>query len=181
MADYRQLANHGAKRVATVAVALRYTAALFAGGAGAGAVAGGAGLILMGAPLMLGLLVGLALGLPIIGLWRLRAGLALVAALPDRVRNLPTSIEIAQADLGQLVAGLRRLRGNPRTPWAFVNTLRATVRAYERINGLNPSHLASAGLALNPAALLAGALSAVWAAATLILGGAILALALLFR
>lgn len=179
MNDYRHLATQLAESIASVAAGLRLTAGLFAAGSGAGALAGGVGVILLGAPPVLGLLLGLALALPIIGLWRLRVGLALVGSLPERVRAVPGNLHEAQADLGDLAAQLSHLRATPQAPQAFVATLRTTVRAYQRLHGLSPTHVVSAGLSLNPATVLAGTASALWAAGTSILGAGILMLGLL--
>ncbi len=181
MVDYRNLAHQQAERVAAVASALHATAGTFAACAAAGAAAGAAGMVLAGAHLAVGLLVGLVLGLPIVGLWRLRAALALVSSLPSRLRPLPEPLERGLNDLSDVSADMARIKTNPKTPRAYANTLRRTVQAYQRLEGLRSTSLLSAGLTLHPATLMAGAVSALWAVGSTILGLAILSLALLLR
>ncbi len=176
MTDYRRLTESVIDRLVSIASGLRATAGVLIAASAIGAVLGGVGLHLFGAHPMLATAIASLLAVPIIGLWRLRCGLSSLVDVAGLLRSLPGGLSGTRERLGDLVSDLPT---RPRNPRAFGRTLRALSQAVQYLEASSPTSLGAAGLAVTPAALLAGLLAAFWATGAVLVGATIFFLALL--
>lgn len=118
----------------------------------------------------LGLVLGLGVSFPALILWRFRAGLEPALAIPAQLRELPTSVDDVKDDLVPFIEALSTVVDKPKTPRAFIHSVRGTKAAIEAFNDSTYGRLLGGVTVLHPAALLAGGTATMFATGSLALG-----------
>ncbi len=157
-------------RLSLVVRGLRGTALTFAVASLLGAVLFWIGLLRMGAPWWLGILPFVVFAIPAFGLWRLRAAMEPALDLPAKIRSLPVDTAGLGDDFSAVAASLAEAKVAPKSPRAFVASIRATKGALDALNETRIGSVVVGALPLHPAGLAAGGVACLWAAAVFIVG-----------
>ncbi len=158
------------ERLTIIVKGLRFVATVFIVLACLGGLLTLIGFVLAGWPWWLGFLLGLILALPAFFLWQFRKGLEQALTLPDRIRELPTSLEDVMDDLSPLSDALDGVIEKPKTPRAFIRSIKGTKAAMDVVNDSTYGQMIGGVSVLHPAALVAGGTLTLFAAGSLAVG-----------
>lgn len=158
-------------RLSIIVKGLRAAAFGFSGLAVVGGLLAWIGIWRSPLPWWVGIIPGLILCFPALGLWRLRLSLVPSLSIGDQLRGLPSDVKDIGEDLGRFGDALGQVKASPRSPRAFIRAAKGTKSAVDVFLDTNAGRMVQGTMALHPALLMLGATSAMFATGSFVLGG----------